>query len=39
MIKFEIRHIMVDDEILDKDVLEFVNNFGLGTVQMREIEM
>ena len=39
MLKFEIRHIIVDEEILDGDDLEFINNFGVDTVQMREIEM
>ena len=39
MLKFEIRHIIVDEEILDGDDLEFVNNVGVDTVQMREIEM
>ena len=39
MLKFEIRHIIVDEEILDKDDLELVNNFGVDTVQMKQIDM
>ena len=39
MLKFEIRKIIVDKEILGEDVLELVNNFGNDTVNMREIEM
>jgi hypothetical protein len=38
MLKFEIRHIIVDEEILNGDDLEFVNNFGVDTVQMREMK-
>jgi hypothetical protein len=37
MLKFEIRNIIVDKEILGEDVLELVNNFGDDTVNMREI--
>ena len=39
MLKFEIRKIIVDKQILDEDVLELVYNFGDDTVNMREIEM
>ena len=39
MLKFEIRNIIVDEEILGEDDLELVNNFGVDTVQMRKIEM
>ena len=39
MLKFEIRNIIVDEEILDEDDLELVNNIGVHTVKMREIEM
>jgi hypothetical protein len=39
MLKFEIRNIIVDKQILDEDVLELVYNFGDDTVNMREIEM
>jgi hypothetical protein len=39
MLKFEIRNIIVDEEILDEDDLESVNNFGVHSVKMREIEM
>ena len=39
MLKFEIRNIIVDQQILDEDVLELVYNFGDDTVNMREIEM
>jgi hypothetical protein len=38
-LKFEIRNIIVDKEILGEDVLELVYNFGDDTVNMREIEM
>ena len=38
MLKFEIRKIIVDKEIVGEDVLELVNNFGDDTVNMREIE-
>jgi hypothetical protein len=38
-LKFEIRKIIVDKEIVGEDVLELVNNFGDDTVNMREIEM
>jgi len=37
MLKFEIRNIIVDKEILGEDVLELVNNFGDDTVIMREM--
>jgi hypothetical protein len=39
MLKFEIRNIIVDEEILGEVQLEFVNNIGVDTVKMREIEM
>jgi hypothetical protein len=39
MLKFEIRNIIVDEEILGEVHLEFVNNIGVDTVKMREIEM
>jgi hypothetical protein len=39
MLKFEIRNIVVNEEILGELDLEFINNFGVGTVKMREIEM
>jgi hypothetical protein len=39
MLKFEIRNIIVDDEILGEVHLELVNNIGVDTVKMREIEM
>ena len=39
MLKFEIRNIIVDKEILGEDVLELVYNFGDDTVNMRELEM
>ena len=39
MLKFEICHIIVDEEILDEDDLEFENNFEVDTVQMRKIEI
>ena len=39
MLKFEIRKIIVDKEILGEDVLELVYNFGDDTANMREIEM
>jgi hypothetical protein len=29
MLKFEIRNIIVDEEILDEDDLELVNSFGV----------
>ena len=38
-LKFEIRNIIVDKEILGEDVLELVYKFGDDTVNMREIEM
>jgi hypothetical protein len=38
-LKFEIRNIIVDKEILGEDFLELVYNFGDDTVNMREIEM
>ena len=38
MLKFEIRNIIVDKEILGEDDLEKVNKFGDDTEQMREIE-
>ena len=37
MLKFEIRKIIVDKEILGEYVLVLVNNFGDDTVNMREI--
>jgi hypothetical protein len=39
MLKFEIRNISVDEEILGELDLELVNNFGVDTVKLREIEM
>ena len=39
MLKFEIRNSIVDEEIVIEDDLELVNNFGVDTVKMREIEM
>jgi hypothetical protein len=39
MLKFEIRNIIVDEKILGEVQLEFVNNIGVDTVKMREIEM
>ena len=39
MLKYEIRNIIVDRQILDEDVWELVYNFGDDTVNMREIEM
>jgi hypothetical protein len=39
MLKFEIRKIIVNKEILGEDVLELVNNVGDDRVNMREIEM
>jgi hypothetical protein len=39
MLKFEIRNIIVDEEILVELDLELVNNFGVDTAKMREIEM
>ena len=39
MLKFEIRNIIVDEEMLGEDDLELVNNFGIDTEKMREIEM
>ena len=38
MVKFEIRNIIVDKEILGEDVLELVKNFGDDTVNMRELK-
>ena len=38
MLKLEIRHIIVDEEILDGDDLEFFNKFGVDSVQMREMK-
>jgi hypothetical protein len=37
MLKFEIRNIIVDEEILDEVHLKLVNNIGVDTVKMREI--
>ena len=37
MLKFEIRKIIVDKEILGEDVLVLVNNVGDDTVNMRVI--
>ena len=39
MLKFEIRNIIVDQEILGEDVLELVYNFEDDRVNIREIEM
>ena len=39
MLKFDVRHIIMDEGILDEDDLELVNNFGVDTEQMRTIEM
>ena len=39
MLKFEIRNIVVDKEILGEDDLELVSNFGVDAVNIREIEM
>jgi hypothetical protein len=39
MLKFEIRNIIVDEEILGEVHLQLVNNIGVDTVKMREIEM
>ena len=39
MLKFEIRNIIVDKQILGEDVLELVYNFGDDTANIREIEM
>ena len=39
MLKFEIRNIIVDEEIQGELDLELVNNFGVDTVNVREIEM
>ena len=39
MLKFEIRNIIVDEEILGEVHLECVNNIGVDTVKMREIKM
>jgi hypothetical protein len=39
MLKFESRNIVVNEEILGELDLELVNNFGVDTVKMREIEM
>ena len=39
MLKFEIRNIIVDGEIVGEDDLELVSNFWVDTVKMREIEM
>jgi hypothetical protein len=38
-LKFEIRSIIVDEEILSEYHLELLNNLGVDTVEMREIEM
>ena len=39
MLKFVIRNIIVDEEILGEDDLELVSNIEGDTVKMREIEM
>ena len=39
MLKFEIRNIIVDKQVLGEDVWQFVYNFGDDTANMREIEM
>ena len=39
MFKFEIRNIIVDEKILGEVHLKLVNNIGVDTVKMREIEM
>ena len=39
MLKFEIRNIIVDEEMLGEDDLDLVSNNGGDTVKMREIEM
>ena len=39
MLKFEIRSIIVDEEILGEVQLELVYNIRVATVKMREIEM
>ena len=39
MLKFEIRSIVVDEEILGEVHLELVYNISVDTVKMREIEM
>jgi hypothetical protein len=37
MLKFEIRNIIVDEEILGEVHLEFVSNIGVDTVKMTRI--
>jgi hypothetical protein len=39
MLKFEIRNIIVDEEILGEVHLKLVHNIGVDTVKMREIKM
>jgi hypothetical protein len=39
MLKFEIRNIIVDKQVLGEDAWQFVYNFGDDTANMREIEM
>jgi hypothetical protein len=39
MLKFEIRNSIVDEKIVGEDDLELVSNFGVDTVNMREIEI
>ena len=39
MLKFEIRNSIIDEEIVGEDDLELVNNCGVDTVKMKEIEM
>ena len=39
MLKFDIRNIIVDEEMLGEDDLDLVSNNGGDTVKMREIEM
>jgi hypothetical protein len=39
MLKFEIRNIIVDEEIFGEVHMELVYNIGVDTVKMREIEM
>jgi hypothetical protein len=39
MLKFEIRNSIVDEEIVRKDDLELVSNYGVDTVKLREIKM
>jgi hypothetical protein len=39
MLKFEIRNIIVDKEILGEDDWNWLTIFGVDTVNMREIQM